>query len=115
MVVWKRLGVSRCGLGPLLGHVCLPAIAMDEGSIEQGSRQARMMRQLPGQGERFVAPPQRLIGIPEQLQGLRHVGQAPHRQVNAGAEGQGAMLLGIVERDTLLQVGARRDDLAMPE
>jgi hypothetical protein len=57
----------------------------------------------------------RLNFLYSQPQGLRRVGQAPHRQVNAGAEGQGAMLLGVVERDALLQVGARRDHLALPE
>jgi len=88
---------------------------MDEGHIEQDGRQARGMGQLLGQGERCVAAPQGLVRIPEHPQGLRRVGQAPYPKVNAGAEGQGAMLLGGVESDPLLQVGVRRDDLAMPE
>jgi hypothetical protein len=88
---------------------------MDEGHIELHGRQAGRMGHLLGQEERFVAPPQRLVRIPEQPQGLRRVGQAPDPKVNASAEGQGAMLLEVVERDPLLQVGARRDDLTMPE
>ena len=73
------------------------------------------MGQLLGQGERFVAPPQGLVRITEQPQGLRRVGQAPHPRVDPRAEGQGAVLLRVVEGDTLLQVGASRDDLAKPE
>jgi hypothetical protein len=88
---------------------------MDEGHIEQDSRQAGGMGQFLGQGKRYAVPPQGLVGIPERPQSLRRVGQAPRPKVNAGAEGQGAMLLGVVESDTLLQVGARRDDLAMAE
>ena len=75
---------------------------MDVGNIEQDGRQAVGMGQFLGQGERFVAPPQSLVRITEQPQGQRRVGQAPHPGVEPGEEGQGAMLLRIIEGDTLL-------------
>ena len=53
-----------------------------------------------------MAPPQSLVWITEQPQGLRRVGQAPHPGVDPGAEGQGTVLLRIVEGDAFLQVGA---------
>ena len=82
MVVWKRSGVSRCGLGPLLGRGGLPAVAMDEGHIEQHGRQAGGVGRLLGEEERFVAPPQRLVRITKRPQDHRRVGQAPRPGVD---------------------------------
>ena len=75
---------------------------MGKGNIEQGGRQAVGMGQLLGQDERLVVLPQSLVRVAQHPQGLRRVGQEPHFGVDSQAEGQGAVLLRVVEGDTLL-------------
>src|SRR5262245_19215354 len=92
-------------LSPLVGHVRLPTTLMDIGSKDQGSSQTEGMRQLAGQGQRLLAPLQGLVGIAKVPQYSGETGEAKHPEVVPG-EDMGAVRLGIVEGDALLQVRA---------
>ena len=85
---------------------------MQPGRIVQGSRQADGVRQLLGQGEGLVAPREGLVWIAEQPQGPGHIGEAPDPEVQAIVEGQGAVLLGIIEGEPLLQVRPSQGQLS---
>ena len=75
---------------------------MNEGNIKQYGCQAGWVGHLLSQGERCVVLPQGLVGLTEQPQGMRRVGQAPRRKVDARSKGQGAVYQGVVEGDTLV-------------
>ena len=45
------------------GCACLPAEQMDQSRVTQGMREAKGMGELPGPGQCFMAPLQRLFGI----------------------------------------------------
>ena len=70
---------------------------MEPGSKDQGKSQAKGVRQLLGQGECLVAPLQGLVWIAKIPQGPGCKGEASHPRVLPVEEGQGAVLLGIVE------------------
>ena len=73
------------------------------------------MRQLLGQGERLVAPLQGLVRIAKKPQGQGRIGEASHPGVMPVEEGMGAVLLGVVEGNALLQVRAGRGKLSQTE
>ena len=77
---------------------------MEPGSKVQGKSQAKGVRQLLGQGERLVAPLQGLVRIAKKPQGQGCIGEASHPRVMPVQEGMGAVLLGVVEGNPLLQV-----------
>src|SRR5262245_64435422 len=77
---------------------------MQHGRIVEGSRQAEGVRQLLGQGDRLITPPEGLVWIAELPEGPGAIGEAPHPKVHAIAEGQMVVLLALIERYPLLQV-----------
>ena len=92
-----------------------PAALLEPGRKDEGNSEAKGVRQLLGEGERVVDAPQGLVGIAELPQGQRHKGETVHPGVIAIQKGVGAMLLGIVERQALLQVGPGGGELAQPD
>src|SRR5262249_50000067 len=112
--LWKPLlaGERHTCLCPLLGGVSLPTGVMQHGRIVEGSRQAEGVRQVLGQGDRLVAPCEGLVWIAELPEGPGAIGEAPHPQVHAIAEGQMMVLLAIIERYPLLQVRSTRGQLS---
>src|SRR5215831_6638009 len=97
----------RC-FRPLVDGALLTAKLMEYRRIIQGQRQAKRMRQLAGPFQRGVAHRQRLIRIAKMPQGMGCPGSTKHSQIHAEKERMRTVLLGIVERNTLLQVLASR-------
>jgi hypothetical protein len=82
---------------------------VEHGSIAQGTSQAKGMRQLLAQGERLALPVESLVWIAKKPQGQRRDVPAAHSWIVPAAEKDlGAILLGIVEGKTLLEVGTGR-------
>jgi hypothetical protein len=100
---------QNCYLGSLLGQLPLPTALMDLGSKNQGPNQAKGVRQLLGQGESRVALREGLIWIAQKPQAPGScVGPAYHLGVKPAIEkGQGAVLVGIIEGNHLLEVFSR--------
>ena len=73
------------------------------------------MRQSVGQGERRVAALQGLVRIAKGPECHGRIAEAPCPGILPVEEGMRAVLLRIVEGDTLLQVGQGRDELAKTE
>src|SRR5882762_9648511 len=91
-------------LCPRLGRLPLPPELMDPGGKGEGIRQAERMREILGQGQCLLAPPEGLVRIPKQPERSSHIGEEKHTKVNLKAQGQRAVLWGIVEGEALLQV-----------
>jgi hypothetical protein len=70
---------------------------------EQGNTEAVRMRKFSGQAKPLVNSLESLVGIAERPEGICCVAMADYSGVVSIEESQGAMLLGIVERDSLLQ------------
>jgi hypothetical protein len=87
----------------------------EPGSKDEGNGEAKGVRQLLGEGERFVDSPQGLVRIAEIPQWQRPKGETVHPGVIAIQKGVGAMLLGIVERHALLQVFTGASELSQPD
>src|SRR5262249_44001959 len=103
---WKPLvGCEGNGCsGLLLRCLSFPAQLMEPGSKGEGKSEAKGVRQLLGEGERIVDTSQGLLRIAEIPQRPGSKGEAVHPGVIAIEKGVGAILLGIVERNALLQV-----------
>src|SRR5262249_11552353 len=103
------------GLRPLLGQRQFPAESMHVRTHDHGKCSAEEMRLLLGEGERLITPPQGLVWIAKYPQRLGRMGESTHAVVQPVEEGMGAVLLGIVEDHTLLQVRACRNKLSQQE
>ena len=86
-----RLTVRKRGLW-------LVAMPMQDGSPTQGPHQAVRMLDLPGQGERSLAPLQGLVWIAEVPEGLRRIDQARHPRVLLHQGDLGTMELRFIDR-----------------
>ena len=73
------------------------------------------MRELVGQRVGGVLLPQGLVGIAQQPEDHGRPAPAAHASVVPIEDGQRAVLLGVVERQALLQVGARTEQLSRQE
>jgi len=94
------------GLSPLAGSVRLVAKLMEHGGIVEGQRQTKGVCQLLSQDERLLASCQGLVRIAKMPQGMGHMGQGEHANVNAATGGMGAVLLWRVVGNTLRMVFA---------
>src|SRR5262245_31082877 len=97
-----REGTGR--LGPLLGCLHLPSEPVTLSRKIQGIGQTKGVRLLLGQGDRLLAPLEGLIRIAKEPQHMRCTGEARHPEVLTIKRGMGAMLLRVIESDTLLPV-----------
>ena len=88
---------------------------MQEGCKVLGLRQAMEVRHTLGQGERLITFLQGLVRIAKQLQGPGCIGEATHAGISPVKESERTVLLRVVERYPMLQVSARRDELAKPD
>ena len=70
----------------------------------QGKSQAMGVRQLPGQGERLVAPFEGLVWIAKRPQGRGRKSQGGYSGVKSIEEGMRAVLLRVVEDQALFKV-----------
>ena len=102
-------------LCPCLRCLPLPTQLMHPGRIERRESQAVHVRHLLRQGQRLLALLHRLLRRAEPPQEKGHIGEGEHPRVLPIERGEGAVLLRIVERQTLLQVRTRREQLAQPE
>src|SRR6266571_7403773 len=73
------------------------------------------MSQLSRQGDSGFGSPHRLSGITEEPQSPRAEAETGHPQVIAVAKDVGVMLSGVVERERMVHVHARRAEVAYPE
>ena len=85
---------------------------MEHGSKVQSHDQAEGVRQLLRPRQRFVEAPQGLVWIAQHPQGLGNKDSTPHSGVVPVAEYVGAVLLRVIERDSLLQMRAGRGKFA---
>ena len=84
---------------------------MERNHIEQRMRPGIGVRQRLRQGERLLTPLQGLVWIAEHPQGQGCIGKACHP--GSGAEDQSVVAAaGVVEGNSLLQVGTGRDEVA---
>src|SRR5262245_63688922 len=88
---------------------------MQPGSKALCLHKAKGLRQLPGQGQRLTAPLQRLVRIAQRPQGTGRKGSATNAGVFPIEEGVGAVLLGVVEGYSLLQMGSGGSKLSQIE
>ena len=88
---------------------------MEHGREEQGESETLGVRKLPGEGQRRVPPLQGLIRSAKAPQSLAHMAQTGHSSIVPVAEDMGAMLLRIVERNRLFEVGAGWGELSQIE
>ena len=77
---------------------------MTPGSKEEDIRQTEGMREFLGHGQRLLALLERLVWIPQQPEWAHHIGEDKHAKIHAKAQDQRAVLLGIIEGETLLEV-----------
>jgi hypothetical protein len=77
---------------------------MESGGKVQGKSQANGVREFLGQGERRVALLEGLSRIAKIPQSQGPKGEANHPRVQSIAEGLSAVLLGVIEGNTLLHV-----------
>ena len=96
---------ERC-LGLLVGALRLSTELMDQRGKEQGRHHTGRVRQRAGQGQRLLAPLQGLVQIAKRPQDLGETPEASDPLMGLGEEALGAVLLGVVEGDALLQVQA---------
>src|SRR5262249_28412418 len=95
------------GFGTLLGNMLLTTELMEYRCTTQGKTEAKRVRNLLCQTQRFVHLEPRLGWIPQQPQCPRGVAAARHPSILPVEKRVGAVLLGIIERDTLCQVRVR--------
>ena len=101
------------GFGPLVRGLLLPARLMQHGGKVQGHCQTGGVRQGLGQGERLSQALQGLIRIAEDPEGQGRMAEATHAGVMPAVEPcVRVVLLGIVERSPLLEVGSGSGKLA---
>src|SRR5262249_11977452 len=110
----KSLLARECNgcLGPLAGQLPLPAKLVEFRGKEQGSRQRVGMTDLLGQPKSLVASLQSLLRIAKLPQGTPRKVQAHGPGVDPGEEGQGTVLLKVVEGNPLLQVRSGQGQLS---
>src|SRR5205823_11440132 len=84
-------------------------VEMEHGNIMQSKGQTVGMRRLLGQGECRLYPGQGLVRIPQQPQRPGGPGEAHDPGIKPAAESQRAVALGIIESNTLLEVGESRN------
>src|SRR5712692_714067 len=115
--VRKSLLDRECNgcLCPLSGQLPLPTELVEFSSKVQGSSQAEGVRYLLGQPDSLVASLQGLIWIAKMPQGKGGKVQAHHPGVYPIEEGQGTVLLKVVEGNALLQVRSGRDQFSQHE
>ena len=83
--------------------------------MRQSKHQTKGVGELVCQGEALLAPLQRLVRIAQHPQGKGCIDPASHTRVLPIEEGMGAVLLGMVQGNALLQVGTGRNKLAKIE
>src|SRR5262245_35636650 len=98
--------------GPLLVSLRLPATIVEYASKAQDKGQTRRMSQLPGVREGLLASLQRLRRIAEEPQHHSQVHLAGSPGVLPVQQGVGLVLLGVIERQALLQMFPGSHELA---
>ncbi len=99
-----------------LGLWRLPAQVMQHGSPAQGHGETQGVGELLGQGQRRLDADHRLVGVPEEPEGMRRLHAATHpRVVPAVERGMGAVPLRIIELHPLFQVWPGGSQLAARE
>jgi hypothetical protein len=73
------------------------------------------VREVLSEAEGFVTPLQGLLWITQQPQGPGRIGEARHLRILSIQRDQVTVLLGVIERDALLQVRAGRGQRALEE
>ena len=97
----------------LLGSLHLPMVLIQPGRKVQRKDQAEGVRQLPGQGKRLLALLQGLVWIAQQPSHVGRISAAAYAWVLPTIEpGMGAVLLGLIESDTLVQMGPSWDQVS---
>ena len=67
------------------------------------------------EGERLLAPLQGAVRVPQRPQRERCIAPARSPWVKPNVDSQGAVLLGIMERDAVLEVLVGNDDISQPD
>src|SRR5262245_3877799 len=88
---------------------------MEYGAEAEHKPQAKQMRQLVCQGDRLLTPPQGAVRVPQRPQRERCIGPARSSRVKSNVDSQGAVLLGVMERNAALEVFVGSDDLSQPD
>src|SRR5688572_24946897 len=91
-----------------------PPRLMDPGRRREGQAEADLVRQPPGAAQRGVDSSEGRRRIAKIPQCPCPKGEAVNTRVIAIQRGVGAMLLGMVERHALLQVGTGASELSQP-
>src|SRR5262249_58938819 len=103
------------GFGALLDSTSLAAVLMERRRTKQGITQTIGMCTLLCQGHRLIVSCQSLVRIAKEPQRYGGMAAAHHTSVLSIEERKGAVLLGIIERHVLYQMGIRRGCRAQEE
>jgi hypothetical protein len=94
-------GEAHGGFGTLLSDTPLATALMEHGSPAQGKTEAKRVCALLSQGHRLIVPRQPLVRIAQGPQRPGGIAAAKHPGILPMEKHRGAVLLGIVERNTL--------------